>query len=794
MRFKLVVALVCAFAAHAATAAAAPRLLAGAGTRAAQGKPLHAQVLTGSTDVWVSGVRRPRFALLGLDHRPATKGRKRIRLAVHKQVLRPWLLDTTKLKDGRHVLNARVARRHGKPVRLKAAFRVDNHGARTDQLIATALASHRIDLGRSLLYRFYAFLGDPRLPAAYHGAPPADDAVAMDARAALTAGTVKGKEAKQLRRYLLRPTDPRSPLYAGAHAARAAGCGRDSAAPEIGTGDKRLWAWQDRREGWFPGAYKWVQRLGSRNLAKEEADMGAAAPDGPADCANANPTQAVDVYLVNGAAATISRTAQVAGAGNYAIAVPDRCSDGRCSGFIMLNLAATSLDRRFVETTLVHELYHVLQYARMSAWTPQWPWLTEAGATWAEGHYGPSNPFAVKYSADWYSAFQADAPGHGVGRACNGCQYQYWIWPLFLTQEGASMAQAWSAVAAAPTDDAVNQALNAYFPFAAHLRDFAVRDLNRDYHEQGGAAGRRFQTGAGGWPAAPATGTPARELGQVALTDTHDKAQTFSATTPYDLDFETQHFTLPDKNHLRRVKLDFSALGPNTDVDLLVHVAGKSGLERRRLAGQTFTFCRDDAADAIDDIIAVYSNHSIAGPDHAPVQPRYQGSTTCGKAVTEWKGTWSSRDRATNGEDVTWTVTSSADFSLDTASSRSNYWLYALAPDTPAQVSVTGHSTDCSWSGSGTDMTQGTLEVQDPHTDTAYWALSMSPVGTIPVTMSCTGEPDQVEQMSGPSDIHGRGEFTMDLDEISDSQDVVDTYDDHLMTWNLGAVSTGDAP
>jgi hypothetical protein len=191
--------LVCGLSVHVADAAAAPGVVAGVGVRAAQGRPLRGQVLTGATDVWVSGVSQARSALLGLDRKPAAKGPNRIRLTLHRKALRPWALDTTKLKDGVHVLYARVTRRHGRAVRLKAVFRVENQGARSDQLIATALAQHKIDLGTSLVYRFYAFLGDSRLPAAYRGAPPADDMVAMDARAALTAGKVKGKEAALLK-------------------------------------------------------------------------------------------------------------------------------------------------------------------------------------------------------------------------------------------------------------------------------------------------------------------------------------------------------------------------------------------------------------------------------------------------------------------------------------------------------------------------------------------------------------------------------------------------------------------
>jgi hypothetical protein len=534
-----------------------------------------------------------------------------------------------------------------------------------------------------------------------------------------------------------------------------------------------------------------VQKLASADLAKEEPDMGKPAPDGPVSCAAANPTTAVDVYLVDGPAATVSRTAAVTGAGNYAVTVPGNCADGTCSGFVLLNVRATTLKRDFVDSILVHEMFHVLEYARMSAWLPQWPWPTEADATWAQGHYEPSNPEAAQYLQNWYASFQQDSPFRDLGERCGGCEYQYWIWPFFMTQEGKSVPEAWKAVAGAKSDAEVNERLNGYFPFADHFRDFAVRDLNVDYHEQGGAAGRRFQTGSGGWAAIPALQTPRRDSGLVQLQDTHDQKRDFGLVTPISLDFETQRFELPSKDKLRRVSMDFSALGPNVDVDLLVHVVGKDGLEHRRVTGQTFTFCRDDPGDDIDAFAAVYSDHSLQGEFGRDIKLSYRGRTYCKPAVTEWKGPWTSRYTSSQ---QTWTMSSTADFVFDPAQSASTYWVYPLAPNTPAQASVTGQDSDCSWSGSGTVMTSGSLEVIDPHSPDAYYGPNASSTDTIPVHWSCQGQPDFTMNMTADGEISGRDTFSTDLTELDHSFDDHGTGEDRVTTWNLSAAATGVAP
>lgn len=722
-----------------------------------------------------------------------------MRLRLARGSLRPWLLDTSRVKDGRHVVFARIVLRRGRAIALRATFRVDNKGPDSGRLIALALARHQIDLGTSLIYRFYAFLGDRRLPTRFRGGAPSDDAVAMDAEAALTARAVTGGEAARLRDFLRRPTDRRSPLYHGGHLVRAAaaggGCTVPKALNEVGKGDKRLWAWQNRSDTAFAGAYRWVQAMASADLAREEREMGAAAPDSPTDCAVANPTPAIDVYLVDGPAATSPRSGNTTGSRPIAIAVPGQCAAGKCSGFVLVNVRASSLKRDAMDTFLTHELFHILEYAQMSKWPTNWNWLVEAGATWAQGHYEPSNPAAATFSNGWYGTYQYATLGP-LGYFCaTPCTYQYWPYLHFMSQEGASVPKAWKLAAGLVDSNETSARLDGYFPFAAHLRDFAVRDLNVAYHEQSGAAGARLQSGTGGWPAIAETPTPRRDAGPtIALQNTHKGTRSFSLITPTSLDFETQHFSLPGKSQLRYVNMDFSTLGPHHDVDLLVHVAGQKTLERRRLTGQTFSFCRDNPKDDIDAITAVYTNHSLSGDLPRTIQMHYRGNTSCSQSPTEWKGPETVRDTSAACS-CTDTMDLNADYVLDKTRSTSTEWVYTMAPNTTARVSFTQSSGGCSTTGSGTLMVSGELDVEEPHSDHTTYVLSASPAGTFPVHKTCTGGYEETDDQPPGAPLTGSGTQGTDRAKIEGSYDSGPSPDARLVkTWNLSASATGDAP
>src|SRR5699024_2947337 len=96
------------------------------------------------------------------------------------------------------------------------------------------------------------------------------------------------------------------------------------------------------------------------------------------------------------------------------------------SGYIFISHKANA-DRATLVTTVVHEFFHILQYAhRTSAWlVPQWYY--EATAIWAEAYY--AHHYAAKVHRDWYWHLQrSDISLHAEKPSLH--PYGAYLWPL----------------------------------------------------------------------------------------------------------------------------------------------------------------------------------------------------------------------------------------------------------------------------------------------------------------------------------------------------------------------------
>jgi hypothetical protein len=83
----------------------------------------------------------------------------------------------------------------------------------SQSLIADAVAAGQLDEPTSLLYRAYALFGDPRLPAKYAAAGAFGEDPTLFAEIQDQADRLPPGLREQLAAYLLRPTDPHSPLH-----------------------------------------------------------------------------------------------------------------------------------------------------------------------------------------------------------------------------------------------------------------------------------------------------------------------------------------------------------------------------------------------------------------------------------------------------------------------------------------------------------------------------------------------------------------------------------------------------
>ncbi len=142
--------------------------------------------------------------------------------------------------------------------------------------------------------------------------------------------------------------------------------------------------------------------------------------------------------------------------------------------------------------------------------------------------------------------------------------------------------------------------------FQRRFRDFAVRNLNDAVKLAEG--GRLYRDFAGsGFPKDRPADLDAKPtpLGVVKLTQSVPAVKSLEAAylemTPIDY-------------HVHRLVFDFSKLSRDVDVDVVYYTADQTtslaNWQRRRVSGGRLTFCRDVAAERVDDIILVFSNHS----------------------------------------------------------------------------------------------------------------------------------------------------------------------------------------
>lgn len=170
-----------------------------------------------------------------------------------------------------------------------------------------------------------------------------------------------------------------------------------------------------------------------------------------------------------------------------AVTVPaDPMDRPTASGFVLLSSgvvpAAGDSDAR-LRTTLAHEFFHLLQFARHAMLTnnpgqadqEDW-WFYEASATWAQTHFARDTASEHVHPRR-FKDFQAST--ESLHKTADG--YASYAWPMFLEQETGGpgiIADIWAAVPAANTLEQADSFVDSASPFARGFRAFALRNLN----------------------------------------------------------------------------------------------------------------------------------------------------------------------------------------------------------------------------------------------------------------------------------------------------------------------------
>jgi hypothetical protein len=521
----------------------------------------------------------------------------------------------------------------------------------SQSLIATDLAAGAIDAGTALTYRAWALYFDARLPERYwgNGAMVADASLHREIEAALP--TVSADQRAELERYVLRPTDPRSPFGPRPGQATAALQG----VPAIGADDPgsqcvapNAWKSKDWLAGASPdsGVRAWIC---APTQAAADADldvvlqavddlwpnMTIAEPNGmglPISDASAGGNNGdgglLDIYMLDfgqcgprGGPCLTALSPHPWSDRGYAWPAQPCGVAGfpakACSGYI--EIARSWLDHPEFKAVVGHELFHVLQFAHTASFTGTW--FAEASGTWAGWHYSRTEfePHAGALFDDWqndnHSLLQYDTEHEP--------QYEAWVWSLFqdVEQGPAAIYQAWSAIEKASSFDSYNAAISQQLPFAERFRDFAVRNVNpREYiateQPQTGLEQDRWTVSSDPdvyWLAAGAPHVLHAD-GAISLgKSNHD-------LTALPLQSQIDRYTITGGN-VRQITIDLTTLGhaANADLDVLGRIGRPAGAattdatrwRRVRAAGGQAILCRDRALDNFDLLYVVVSNHAF---------------------------------------------------------------------------------------------------------------------------------------------------------------------------------------
>ena len=456
---------------------------------------------------------------------------------------------------------------------------------RSPQLIQDALDAGQIDYGTSLLYRAYAVFGSARLPAAFVGSGGDKEDSSLFVDIELARPTLPPAILDQLEPFLRRPDDPQSVFNAGQPTASrqrlTAALAPVSPPPLVCTGPRGEWI--TARSELYP-VRAWALCIGTTagndtalsNLAKVlfvvdqaygkmTALMGPAVPDLYGDEAD----EAIDVYAVPPIFVDVPRER-----GNYAVqtvrgvTIPQPPYVGRrSSGYVML--PTWEMAKTEHPLTLIHELFHVLQFAHTNQLGRYW--FTEASADWAAVHFNRIAPVPPADNGKWhredFGGFQK-TPDSLLSTA-GVHEYDSYIWPFFMEQEAfaSPIGSAWKQFGSVTTDEQATGVLDSLLPFKSNFRVFAVRNVNEPLMP-GNPVAKRYHALDDTFP----------DGESLPRYDKHNLIGNTPVTRPVDLGALMAgylRFDVGENSGVQSVEFDFSGLSgrEHLDVDALIRTS-----------------------------------------------------------------------------------------------------------------------------------------------------------------------------------------------------------------------------
>ena len=601
--------------------------------------------------------------------------------------------------------------------------------------IAAATLDGTLDTATSLLYRAYALVGDPRLPDIYQGSGSDVEDISLILEIAEILPTVSPDMRALLEPFTLRPAATNS-WYNQLVASLAGGTSSVSqpalrafaaVTPLLPDSCDSVPAntWISRRSAehpvrvWAPCAADDPDIAGDMIdrvlkvfdkvwLPMTTGPMGAPKPDRAPneaiDAADGVGDEAIDIYLVmaDSVVKRLKNYTNVARALGWATPWRPEAADRQRSGFI--SLPWTTVMHPLFHSTLMHEFFHVLQFAHntnmLYPYNPSgvrdakgkvW-WYVEASANWAEAHFD-------RTLAPWDAGRQAARSVYGPyfsgvqgapGQPSVGFQltrhslvslndptglrpYEALIWHYFLEHVGDADLPpgVWTVAANANDPAAADRAMNFVAPFKDYFRDFAVRNLNKPFEPGDALPQEKRYVGLD--PLFPDGKEPAfTDAFELRAGDIRALPVRVAALAAYYASFKVQD------SRIQKVIFDLDALTSDVraavDLDAMVKIEGK-GWKRRDLNGETkVVFCFDNADEKLEALTLVVSNHTLqqAYPSSASADTTIKVTASAAPCEVAWVGTsvfdWQIKffpnTHIRSRSSVTWTVDADSPFRL----------------------------------------------------------------------------------------------------------------------------------
>ncbi len=528
----------------------------------------------------------------------------------------------------------------------------DPTGQTSLERIAEARDAGRIDPETALIYEVFAVFGDPRLPAAYRGAPERHPADPVMAAVAARYGRLSAAGRATLAPFLIPPSYSRS-WHTERRSGRAApppvpgekadddplteldllplcGEGRELGWQSVDCAHFRVWWFDDQFPEHAEMAARVAEELESRIWPEWVDGLGMRAPlpdTGATECSG--PDERLDIYLVEDIDCLGLTVSYLLPAD-----VPDLTCHPR-PAFMMLDVASIGLDDPEVGYfTAAHELFHVIQvaYAAGLGCHPDadWFWLAEGTAMWAPADLlYPDLDLEHQDAAEYLQSISRpfyDTAMHP------GFYYGTYLFPAMIHVMYEDRGFVRRAYEGAENQPDLFAALNAALPngFAEVWPQFIVCSMNKDpfpcYRGDGlTASASAYEAGI-----AVGAGHPESQI----VVDWVDLGL-------FDLTGRRYHIALHDDS-VRAVTFKNPYYGiPNVGVYAILHFAAGEPEVREWTDKAEWHLCRDRRADRFTELDLFVENHDWQGrqPDDMayPQQPLEIAFSDVG--CWRWQGT-----------------------------------------------------------------------------------------------------------------------------------------------------------